>query len=369
MRRNISDEVADELRASIFLNLDKYLTNGGRLSSEQDLAREFGVSRVSVRAATEILKHQGILISKQGSGTLLAHPLPCRGNATRAVSAPDRPGKPRELLGIIAPINEPFFYQFYQALEIAAYKNGFLPLLTHYASEIDAQVPRSESIANLLRHGIQNFLVWPIRGLEAFGGTTFGFLDRLRGVGANIVKFDDCVHSPSADSVGIDDAAAVTDLVKRIREQSCKILYMIGWIPSEVPISTTEKRTQVFLTMVGDRRSVLPVSRRPQIDTEVAQHLIGLREQGNFPDAIICMNGEIGRAVTRIASRTEWWPQTVIGVIDQIEPVPGLRVICIAQPFAKMADHVMQCFRDQSEEGVRWRAREFPYKGDLLDFS
>lgn len=367
MRRNISDEVADELRARIFLDIDEYLAKTGRLQSEHDLAREFGVARVTVRSATEILKNQGILISKQGSGTLLARPRPCRGNSTRAVPAPDHPGKPRELLGIIAPINELFFYQFYQVLEVAAYKSGFLPLLKHYASE--AKVPQSESIADLLRHGIRNFLVWPIRGLEAFGGATFEFLDRLRGVGVNIVKFDDCMHSPSADSVGIDDSSAVTDLVDRMREQSCKTIRMIGWVPSDVPISTTEKRIQTFVTMVGNASALLPVSCGHPIDTRVAAQLMDLSKQGSFPDAIICMNGEIGRAVTRIASRSEWWPQTIIGVIDEIEPAPGLRVICIAQPFTEMADRVMQCFLEQSEEGIRWRAREFPFKGKLLDFT
>lgn len=367
MRRNVSDELADELRARIFLDIDEYLAKTGRLQGELDLAREFGVARVTVRAATEILKSQGILFSKQGSGTLLTCPRPCRGNATRTLPAPDRPGKPRELLGIIAPINEPFLYQFYQVLEIAAYKSGFLPLLKHYASE--AKVPQSESIADLLRHGILNFLVWPIRGLEAFGGATFEFLDRLRGVGANIVKFDDCMHSPSADSVGIDDGSAVRDLVTRIWELSCKTICMIGWVPGDVPISTTEKRIQTFVTMVGDASTLLPVSCGPLLDTTVATQLNNIREQGSFPDAIICMNGEIGRAVTRIASGSEWWPSTIIGVIDEIEPPPGLRVICIAQPFAEMADRVMQCFLEQSQEGIRWRAREFPIKGKLLDFA
>ena len=46
-------------------------TAGGRLPSHDDLTREFGVARVTVRQAITILEEEGLLQSRQGRGTFV----------------------------------------------------------------------------------------------------------------------------------------------------------------------------------------------------------------------------------------------------------------------------------------------------------
>lgn len=67
-RERVSDRVATELLKLIG---DGRLTPGERLPGERQLATMMGVSRVSIRAALQQLKEQGLLSAVQGGGTRL----------------------------------------------------------------------------------------------------------------------------------------------------------------------------------------------------------------------------------------------------------------------------------------------------------
>ena len=64
--------LASELAARIS---DGRLRGGERLAGEHELARSFGVSRVTVRSALEILSQKGLVVKRAGSGTFIAGPL------------------------------------------------------------------------------------------------------------------------------------------------------------------------------------------------------------------------------------------------------------------------------------------------------
>lgn len=65
-RSRVSDRVADRLLARI---ASGEWAVGQRLPGERQLAEDMGVSRVSVRAALQALKTQGLLAAVQGGGT------------------------------------------------------------------------------------------------------------------------------------------------------------------------------------------------------------------------------------------------------------------------------------------------------------
>ncbi|OJW13071.1 MAG: hypothetical protein BGO49_19895 [Planctomycetales bacterium 71-10] len=64
-RPKLRDVVADRLKSYI---VDEDLKPGDRLPTESDLARRFGVSRLSLREATKSLEFLGILESRPGRG-------------------------------------------------------------------------------------------------------------------------------------------------------------------------------------------------------------------------------------------------------------------------------------------------------------
>ena len=62
-------DLADALRARI---VARDLGPGGALAGELELAREYGVSRVTVRRALDVLRREGLVTSRRGSGWFAA---------------------------------------------------------------------------------------------------------------------------------------------------------------------------------------------------------------------------------------------------------------------------------------------------------
>jgi GntR family transcriptional regulator len=58
-------DIASELRERVSAG---QFTAGRLLPSESDLSREFGVSRVTVRRALEVLRDEGLVSARQGFG-------------------------------------------------------------------------------------------------------------------------------------------------------------------------------------------------------------------------------------------------------------------------------------------------------------
>ncbi len=68
---------AEQLAVQIVTTLRAAIVNadwppGSRLPTENELARHFGVSRPVIREAMTVLKHEGLVISRQGTGAFVA---------------------------------------------------------------------------------------------------------------------------------------------------------------------------------------------------------------------------------------------------------------------------------------------------------
>ena len=68
LERKRSDRVADQLEALI---IDNELHSGERLPPENELARQYGVSRTVIREAVRSLAAKGLVHVAQGSGTVV----------------------------------------------------------------------------------------------------------------------------------------------------------------------------------------------------------------------------------------------------------------------------------------------------------
>lgn len=60
--------IADDLRAQI---LDGALSSGDQLPSEPDLMTDYGVSRIVVRQALDVLRGEGLIVKQQGRGSFV----------------------------------------------------------------------------------------------------------------------------------------------------------------------------------------------------------------------------------------------------------------------------------------------------------
>lgn len=68
---SLADRVTSELRTAI---LSGNMAAGLQLPAEQEIARDYGVSRATVREAVSRLKHDGLIYSRQGAGAFVAAP-------------------------------------------------------------------------------------------------------------------------------------------------------------------------------------------------------------------------------------------------------------------------------------------------------
>ncbi len=65
--RQVAQQIADEIKSG------KYPVNT-KIPSERDLAEQFDISRMTIRAAVDTLVHQGLVVRRNRSGTYVAHP-------------------------------------------------------------------------------------------------------------------------------------------------------------------------------------------------------------------------------------------------------------------------------------------------------
>ena len=61
-------QVADSLRTSI---LSRRYAPGEKLPSGNDMARHYGVARMTVQQALRVLRDEGLIVSRQGSGVFV----------------------------------------------------------------------------------------------------------------------------------------------------------------------------------------------------------------------------------------------------------------------------------------------------------
>lgn len=71
--KNAYDQVADDLRAQI---TDGALQAGDQIPSEAELMTHYGVSRIVVRMAVDVLQNEGLVIKRQGAGTFVREQTP-----------------------------------------------------------------------------------------------------------------------------------------------------------------------------------------------------------------------------------------------------------------------------------------------------
>jgi DNA-binding GntR family transcriptional regulator len=83
--------IADDLRSRI---LDGALRAGDKLPTEAELMEDYGVSRIVVRQAVDVLRNEGLVVSQRGSGTYVREQQPRTRRVlgdlygTRATSSP-----------------------------------------------------------------------------------------------------------------------------------------------------------------------------------------------------------------------------------------------------------------------------------------
>lgn len=300
---------------------------GDRLPTERDIARDCGISRITVRRAYAELEENGILERRRGSGTYVAASRGANGNS----------GK---LIALLISVGDPFTLEFIRAMEKeVSGAGGLLALrLTDDSPELE------ENIAiDLVGNGVNNLVVWPSG--RAFRSDTFS---RLRLLGANMVFFDRMLPGGYADYVGLDNRDALKQLFLRAGEVKSPLfaghadtLHDSDLAREAAFMEECEKR--------GIRGNILrfPADGLPAVPSGVWKKT----------DAVFAVNDEMAQRFLPILGKRK-----LFGINGSCDSFVSYR-----QPMRKFAETAVKLLCRQRDGSDKWRPRQIFIKGEICE--
>ena len=271
--------ICEAIRSWIFDG--KYLS-GKRLESVRKIAKEFGVSPVTVLKALDILEEEKLICRVPMKGTFVAPvPLARVRNLNICFAFPEKQFTP-DLLG---EENYRICFEYHRGiLDAIADKNASLQMI-YFKDD-----PAPESIEHQLQK-LLNFdiVIFPSRQLERLAAEvskkvlTFQLLGEKSSVSA----------AGNIHRVRIDDKNLYKKMAEHISDCGCKTAGIIGKFcinPEEkIPGAVRGfEKIPVFKECCGDFNISVPEKYIWNIDN--IESMIGMFEKGDFPDVFYCIN-------------------------------------------------------------------------------
>jgi DNA-binding LacI/PurR family transcriptional regulator len=311
---------------------------GDTIPSEREMARQIGISRVTVRRAYAQLEKASILKRQQGHGTAIA-------TGARGCTEDIR------YIGMLTAWG-PFGMSFLRALEAGASSSDALLVIR----VTDGRREQEEAAAmDLVAKGIRNLVIW----LHAsdYRQTTY---ERLRVVGANMVFFDRVRPRDIADFVGMDNRKAIRSLIEQGLKDGCESFDFVGYGNSHA--DSELERLDAFRSLCSERgvRYVcheVPYGRGTEKSLRKAQ-MEGLGA-GQRP-GVVCVHDALALQVRSVLGET---PR--LYSIDGTPAAVAAGITTVEQPLAQMAKVALQMLKEQQTKGADWRAREVRIDGRL----
>lgn len=316
--------------------------DGDLIPSERKLSEELGVSRVTIRKSLKLLEEEHIIERIQGSGTRVAMEYGAKaGNM--------------DIITLVAPAQNSFFSRFIDAFQTTAEKQDSLVLYKQKPSNVSLE----KCLFQIYEKNLRNVVLW-LEDMEL----SVEALQKLRGLGMNIVLFDTSFESQYADAICLNNADAIKSLVKRLQTYGCKNLGFVGW--DEQQVKSIRIRENTFRKMVPDG-NVCSISWEYHNRLEEIPSNIIYRELKKLweCDGVIYSVGELGMLFERIAREQKMSHKAAM--IDDFPGAETLGIITLEQDFPGMSKKIFECLKKQNEAESAWRAGVYQMKGLAIE--
>lgn len=218
------------------------LQPGDRIPSENDLANEYNVSRITTKKAMELLAQSGYIERIRGRGSFV---IGAEANSAETDSELSR-NSPREkhgselkLIGLLIPdMTDSFGLRLFRAIEERCTDLGchLLVKLTNDRREVE-----KAAIRDFVKFGVDGLIVFPVHG-EHYNGE----LLRLMLDDFPIVLVDRYFKGVAACSIGTDNKQAAQELTAYLLDKGHTEIAFIS-TPAE-NTTTIEDRIQGYMT-------------------------------------------------------------------------------------------------------------------------
>jgi DNA-binding LacI/PurR family transcriptional regulator len=275
-------QIERELRGLI---QERKLARGALFPSENELALQYEVTRLTVRRAIDRLVQQGVLYRERGRGTYIADP--------GVVGEPVAPGTMKLQLPSMASI---IHLETLEGAEREARAHGYQLVVSH--SNLDPAVEASR-IRSALAAGMDGLLLWPLGG-----PTDRSQLERLRVAGLPFVLIDRYIEDMDSDYVGVDDFAGAYQATSHLAELGHRRIALLLY--EGVEVSAVRLRRDGYRQALQDHGLVYD-------EGLIAQHYPTLPEPGNLelmtsisrrllqlpapPTAAFCINDHLAQGL------------------------------------------------------------------------
>jgi GntR family transcriptional regulator of arabinose operon len=224
------------------------LKPGDRVSSENELADRFSVSRITSKKALEELAQDGVIVRVQGQGSFVQDQLPdltqVLADIEEANSIHFGEQKKASILGFMMPdFGDVYGTRLFRAIEQRSTQMGYqlLVRLTYGQSETETQ-----GIRALVEAGVAGLIIFPIAG-EYYNPV----LLRLALDGFPLVVVDRYLKGIPAHAVHTDNVEAAYELTNFLLDRGHTHIAFIS--PPAEDTSTIEERIQGFTQAFSHR--------------------------------------------------------------------------------------------------------------------
>lgn len=316
-----------------------------QLPAERKQAEELSISRGTIRKARNMLTEEGFLSNIQGRGAIYT-PLKNRSS-----------GK-QEIIAVVAAIHNPFFMSYYRAFEKAAEEQGVLVMIKQLDNY---NVQNLEKVLfSLFLKGIKDIVFWPYDTL-----LKTDYLERLSGLGMNIIFFDKVEDLDFCDYISVDNEHAITSLYEQIKAAGARSIAYFGW-ESRILTSNTE-RESAFQKLQTHRDVIIKLPwNQENLSDFLLEESFSLSEliENRGIDGIICGNGHIGIALKRFLS-IKGYTGIPLYSIDNFKESEALNMTVYEQDFQTMGEKTFKLLHDHHTDKNRHSGKYY-IKGRIL---
>lgn len=314
--------------------------DGEAIPAERVLADQYKISRVTVRKALDSLEKEGIVRRSIGKGT------------TVSLNRQSYNGT-LDIIALVAPAQRRFFATFIDYFQKIADQNNSLVVFTQRSEHESIE----DTLFKLLQRDIHNAVIW--LDYEMLDPR---YIQRLRGLGMNLVFFDITVNTPFADCVCLDNYDSISVLYRYVTEQGNK---SIVYVTREDEPSSFRERNQAFkeispMSIVWNFPWNFKNMHANETDEFIFEHLCPRFR----PRSIICSDGELGIELKKelIARNID---DVLLVSVDDFEESADLGITVYKQPFDRFAQKIYECFKEQNYH-LNWKADMYRLKGELI---
>ena len=206
---------------------------GSAIPTERELGEEYGVSRITVIKALDMLEHDGHIVRQQGRGTFIADPAERVGTANGQIASPT--------LGFVSfSMGHPYLSSILVGIAGVAAQQGY-PL--HIFGSVKSSQEEITAINDAIRRGVQGLIVNPWR--EYRNASLYA---DLQGRGFPLVMVDRYYTEIASDYVIYENEQAGYALTSALISQGHT---RIAVIPSQ-----EQRTTSVHERLNGYRRAL-----------------------------------------------------------------------------------------------------------------